>query len=165
MERTQQKIKGNKKVYHKGMLTSLRQDWQTPQELYDGLNKEFKFDFDPCPPKPNFDGLEVEWGKSNFVNPPYGRYKEGKYKGKSAQDLFVEKAFEESKKGKICVLLIPVRTSSKRWQTWILDNPNAEIRFMPKRFKFSKASTPAMFCSAIVIFHPKKRIQKRDKSR
>lgn len=152
MEREQQKIKGNKKTHHKGMLTSLRQDWQTPQELYDGLDKEFHFDFDPCPPNPNFDGLEVEWGESNFVNPPYGRYKEGKYKGKSAQDLFVVKALEESKKRKVCVLLIPVRTSSMRWQKYILDNPTAEIRFMPKRFKFSKASTPAMFCSAIVIF-------------
>ncbi len=153
-ERTQQKIKGNGRVFHKGMLTSLRQDWQTPQELYDGLDKEFKFDFDPCPAKPKFDGLEVDWGKSNFVNPPYGRYKEGKYKGKSGQDLFIKKAIEEHKKGKLVVLLIPVRTSSMRWQTWILDNPDAEIRFMPKRFKFSKASTPAMFCSAIVIFWP-----------
>ena len=157
MERLQPKIKGNSIKYHKGMFTSLRQDWQTPQEIYDGLDKEFKFDFDPCPIKPKFDGLEIEWGNSNFVNPPYGKYKEGKYKGKSAQDLFVEKAFEESNKGKICVLLIPVRTSSKRWQIYILDNPNAEIRFMNKRFKFSKSSMTAMFCSAIVIFRPDKK--------
>ena len=155
-ERLQPKIKGNGRKFHKGMLTSLRQDWQTPQELYDGLNKEFNFDFDPCSVNPKFDGLEVEWGKSNFVNPPYGRYKEGKYEKKSAQDLFLKKADEENKKGNLIVLLIPVRTSSRRWQTYILDNPNAEIRFMPKRFKFSKASTPAMFCSAIVILHSKK---------
>ncbi len=155
-QRIQPKIKGNKRKYHKGMLTSLRQDWQTPQELYDGLNKEFNFDFDPCPVNPKFDGLEIEWGKCNFINPPYGRYKEGKYARKSAQDLFVKKAYEESLKGKICVLLIPVRTSSIRWQKYILDNPNAEIRFMPKRFKFSDSSDPAMFCSAIVIFYPPK---------
>ena len=72
------------------------------------------------------------------------------------KDLFVKKAYEESLKGKICVLLIPVRTSSIRWQKYILDNPNAEIRFMPKRFKFSDSSDPAMFCSAIVIFYPTK---------
>lgn len=157
MERLQPQIKRNKRIFHKGMLTSLKQNWQTPQELYDGLNKEFHFDFDPCPINPKFDGLEVEWGKSNFVNPPYGRYKEGKYAKKSAQDLFVKKAYEESQKGKLVVLLIPVRTSSERWQIYILDNPNAEIRFMPKRFKFSKSSDTAMFCSAIVIFYPSKK--------
>jgi len=160
MERLQPKIKGNKRKFYKGMLTSLKQDWQTPQELYDGLNKEFHFDFDPCPINPKFDGLEIEWRKSNFINPPYGRYRKGKYKGKSAQDLFIKKAFEESHKGKLCVLLIPVRTSSIRWQKYILDNSNADIRFMPKRFKFSKSSNPAMFCSAVVIFYPKKKKQR-----
>ena len=159
MERSQPKIKGNKRQFHKGMLTSLRQDWQTPQEIYDGLNKEFNFDFDPCPINPKFDGLEIAWKKRNFINPPYGRYKKGKYQGKSAQTLFVKKAFEESKKGKLCVLLIPVRTSSERWQTYILDNPDAEIRCMPKRFKFSKSSNPAMFCSAVVIFYPPEKKQ------
>lgn len=158
MERKQPELKnGYAKQHHKGMFTSLRQDWQTPKAIYDGLDKEFNFDFDPCPINPQFDGLEIEWGKSNFVNPPYGRYKEefnSKYKGKSAQDLFVKKAYEESKKGKLVVLLIPVRTSSKRWQEFIIDNPQAEIRFMPKRFKFDDQSQPAMFCSAVVIFHP-----------
>lgn len=160
-ERKQQELKnGYKKNHHKGMFTSLRQDWQTPTEIYKGLNKEFNFDFDPCPINPKFNGLEVEWGKRNFVNPPYGRYKDefkGKYKGKSAQDLFVKKAYEELKKGKLTVLLIPVRPSSQRWKDFILDNPHAEIRCMPKRFKFDDQSSGAMFCSAIIIFHPNKK--------
>lgn len=153
-ERKQPIINGNKRTYHKGMFTSLKQDWQTPKEIYEGLHKEFNFDFDPCPINPTFDGLEIDWGKRNFVNPPYGRYKEGKYKGKSAQDLFVKKAYEELQKGNLCVLLIPVRTSSARWQKYILDNPKAQIRCMPQRFKFSEFSTAAMFCSAIIVFDP-----------
>ena len=49
---------------------------KTPPELYNTLNNEFKFDFDPCPLNHNlnlWDGLEIEWGKSNFINPPYSR--------------------------------------------------------------------------------------------
>jgi hypothetical protein len=36
--------------------------WQTPQWLYDQLNAEFNFDFDPCPIHADFDGLKVSWG-------------------------------------------------------------------------------------------------------
>lgn len=152
MERQQLKLQG-KNIYHKAMMTSLNQDWRTPQEIYDGLNKEFNFDFDPCPNKPNFNGLEIEWGNSNFINPPYKT---------KIQDAFVKKAFEESKKGKICVLLIPVRTASKRWQNFILNNPFAEIRFMPKRFKFSSSSNSAPFDSAVIIFHSQVNSEKKE---
>ena len=53
-------------------------NWETPSYLYDKLNKEFNFDFDPCPIcfdeiTPDKDGLLIEWGQRNFVNPPYSR--------------------------------------------------------------------------------------------
>jgi len=37
-------------------------DWATPKKLYDELNNEFNFDFDPCPLNAKFDGLACEWG-------------------------------------------------------------------------------------------------------
>ena len=38
-------------------------DWKTPDDFYEKINKEFKFDFDPCPLNADFDGLKVEWGQ------------------------------------------------------------------------------------------------------
>ena len=49
-------------------------NYATPPKLYEELNKRFNFDFDPCPYNEGEiinDGLKIEWGKSNFVNPPY----------------------------------------------------------------------------------------------
>ena len=48
--------------------------WLTPPDVYDKLNGEFNFNFDPCPyPKPDdFDGLTADWGTRNYVNIPFG---------------------------------------------------------------------------------------------
>lgn len=47
--------------------------WRIPPEIYGPLDREFGFDFDPCPnPRPaGFDGRTAEWGQSNWVNPPF----------------------------------------------------------------------------------------------
>ncbi|MDD3644371.1 MAG: DNA N-6-adenine-methyltransferase [Bacteroidales bacterium] len=104
--------------------------WATPKYLYDELNKEFNFDFDPCPLHSDFDGLSIEWGKSNFVNPPYNRIDKPK---------FIQKAFDEWKKGKTCVLLIPASVSTKQFHGLIL--PYAGIRFVKGRIAFCGVNT------------------------
>lgn len=94
--------------------------WLTPPELYQTLNDEFKFDFDPCPyPLPDgFDGLTCEWGSSNYVNPPFGAIlHQGKQKGATA---WVRKAIEEYKKGKIVVLVYPI----DKWIFMLLNEMN-----------------------------------------
>ncbi|MBU1941444.1 MAG: phage N-6-adenine-methyltransferase [Candidatus Thermoplasmatota archaeon] len=103
----------------------MHDNWSTPPELYNALYNEFNFDFDPCPLNAEFDGLNIGWGKSNFINPPYSR---------KLKESFVRKAFEESKKGKICVMLLPVSTSTKIFHEIIL--PNCEIRLLRGRVKF-----------------------------
>ena len=65
-------------------------NWQTPKWLYDELNDEFNFDFDPCPLNSTFNGLEVKWGKRNFINPPYSNVKG-----------FLIKAHEELENGNV----------------------------------------------------------------
>jgi hypothetical protein len=80
--------------------------WITPPELYEQLDQEFKFDFDPCPyPKPDgYDGLTVDWGQSNYINPPFRRGDALNGKGPTA---FVRKAIEQQQHGKRSVLLLP----------------------------------------------------------
>lgn len=82
--------------------------WLTPPDLWKQLDLEFHFDFDPCPfPVPNgFDGLTCEWGKSSYVNPPFGSVlHNGKKKGPTA---WARKALEEVAKGKRVVLVYPI---------------------------------------------------------
>lgn len=83
--------------------------WLTPPALMQSMQLEFNFDFDPCPfPKPAaFDGLNTEWGNSNYVNPPFGSYRDmsGKKKGPTA---WARKCIEENKKGKNVVMVYPI---------------------------------------------------------
>jgi len=114
-------------------------DWQTPKAVYDALDKEFNFTFDPCPHNPTFDGLNIEWGQSNFVNPPYGR----------EIPKWIKKGYDEAQKGKTVVFLIPSRTDTKWWHDYVM---KGEIRFIKGRLKFGDATNSAPFPSAIVIF-------------
>ncbi len=126
-------------------------NWETPDWLYKELDEEFHFDFDPCPLNPTFDGLAVEWGKSNYVNPPYNRVDKPK---------FIQKAYEEWKKGKTVVLLLPTATGTKQFHEIIL--PNAEVRFLKGRVAFKGYNTKGEYTtknkgkhdSMIVIFKP-----------
>ncbi len=94
--------------FHVGNGDDGKHYWLTPRALYEQLNAEFRFTFDPCPhPKPaEFDGLTCEWGQSNFVNPPFGSIiHEGKKKGPTA---WVRKALDEWRKGRRVVLVYPI---------------------------------------------------------
>jgi hypothetical protein len=88
--------------------------WLTPPDLMKRLDDEFHFDFDPCPyPCPqDFDGLRVEWGQCNYVNPPF--------KGPTK---WARKAIEEFKKGKKIVFVFPI----DKWIHMILE-AGAQIR-------------------------------------
>lgn len=124
-----------------GQTTSNKQNWQTPLDLYMKLDKEFNFDYDPCPLNPKVDGLITEWGKMNFVNPPYNEVK-----------LWVEKAIIEKRKGKTSVFLIFARTDTKFFHKYIYNKH--EIRFLKGRLKFGNNGVfkyPAPAPSMIVI--------------
>jgi len=128
--------------------------WATPEELYCELDNEFRFNFDPCPLHCKWDGLSIYWYSRNFINPPYSR---------KLKEAFVMKAIDESKKGKLCVMLLPVSTSTKLFHDHI--KPNAkEIRFLKGRVKFKGVNTKGeyvtdkapMHDSMIVVFDGRK---------
>jgi hypothetical protein len=83
------------------------QFWLTPSDLYDALDAEFHFDFDPCPyPLPKgFNALTMDWGKRNYVNPPFRKSDVVHGEGLTA---FIRKAITEQRKGRTSVLVLPV---------------------------------------------------------
>ena len=112
-------------------------NYATPPDFYKKLDERFNFDFDPCPYCEGevVDGLSIEWGERNFVNPPYSR---------KLKEAFVRKGVEEMKKGKLCVFLLPVSTSTELFHDWI--KPNAtEIEFIRGRIKFGKLDKDGNF--------------------
>ncbi len=135
------------RMMNKVHFSSIRSDWKTPKGIYEKLNEEFYFDFDPCPNNPTFDGLLTDWGKCNFVNPPYGNLI-GKW---------IAKGYDEWRKGKTVVFLIPSRTDTIWWHKFIMKA--TEIRFIEGRLKFSDYHNSAPFPSVIVIFEGDKNIK------
>ena len=138
-----------------------KDDWGTPQDLFDTLNKEFAFTLDPCADESNHkcpkyytkeqDGLAQSWeGETVFCNPPYSR----KTKSNVGQIAWVEKCYREAQKGSIVVMLLPARTDTIMFHNYILGK--AEIRFIKGRISFEigkeKSKAPAPFPSMIVVF-------------
>ena len=126
----------------KGLFLSLSDKWNTPRSLFKELHAEFKFNFDPCPPNPKFDGLQIEWKSSNFCNPPFSKIA-----------YWVAKGFLESRKGKTVVMLIPSRTDTIWWHDYVMQA--TEIRFLKGRLKFQNGEKigRAPFPSAVVVFN------------
>ena len=111
----------------------MKDNYETPSWLME----LFKDWFDPCPLNPKRDGLSIEWQDKTYVNPPY-----------SNPLKWVEKAIEESKKGKLIVMLLRVDTSTK-WFAKLVE-AKAEILWFNKRLKFIDGR-PANFPSMLVI--------------
>lgn len=106
-------------------------NWITPKKVYDELDNEFHFDFDPCPYNTGDiinDGLKIEWGNMNFVNPPYSP---------ELKKAFILKALEEKQKGRSSVLLIPAQTGTKLFHDIILPNAK-DVRFRKGRIQFER---------------------------
>jgi site-specific DNA-methyltransferase (adenine-specific) len=122
------------------LFSSATVEWATPLAVYDKLNAEFQFDFDPCPVDGTNDGLATlftEWaGKRVFCNPPYSD---------------IRRWLDRWHEPELAVYLIPARTDT-RWFHEICLPHAKEIRFLRGRLKFGDAKNCAPFPSMIVIF-------------
>lgn len=134
----------------KVMFTSGKTDWETPDWLFQRLNREFKFDLDVCADGDNcklwnylseeVDALDCEWLGTCWMNPPYGR--------KIAD--WMDCAMGQAIVGHCeVVCLVPARTDTQWW--WNTAR-HGEVRFLKGRLKFKGAESSAPFPSAIVIF-------------
>lgn len=129
---------------NRGVMSSDRDDWETPRELFDRCDAIWHFDLDAASSDENAlcdlhytkenDGLSKSWeGHRVWVNPPYG----------SEIAKWVEKAATEgAKPSTVVVMLAPNRTDTRWYQRWILPCA-AEIVPLAGRVRFCLGGEPA----------------------
>lgn len=136
-------------------MSSYNDEWETPQELFDDLNKVWGFELDVCATRYNRkcklffdkeqDGLAQEWKGTCWMNPPYA---------KGIIDRWVAKAVSETRAERcvVVVALLPVRTDTRWWHEHIEGNPDVYVEFHSKRTRFKGAKHNAPFATCIVYF-------------
>ena len=132
-----------------GLFSSAKDDWETPQWLFEKYDAIYHFTLDAASSDDNAkvanhytardNGLSQKWGGTVWLNPPYGR-QIGKW---------VKKAYEESKDGATVVCLLPSRTDTKWFHEYCI---KGEITFIQGRLKFGNSKNSAPFPSMIVVF-------------
>lgn len=144
------------------MFSSKNDEWETPKELFERLNRLFSFTLDPAATHENHlcskyfvqeeDGLKQSWaGETVFVNPPYSQI--GKWVAKAAEEADKEKT--------LVVMLMPARTDTKYFADVIMKKAQ-KIWFIKGRLKFVNQVIrnytgkdkvfPAPFPSMLVLF-------------
>ena len=134
------------------MFSSKTDLWETPQDFFEKLDREFGFELDVCALPENAkcsryfspmdDGLEQDWTGVCWCNPPYGREIE----------KWVKKAYISAIEGATVVMLLPARTDTRWFHDWIYGK--TEIRFIRGRLKFGGAEYGASFPNMVVVFRP-----------
>ena len=125
--------------FNKVMFSSATDHWSTPKDVYEALDKEFHFTYDPCPLNCKDNNLGKRWERSCFVNPPYSDIK-----------TWARECHIQWQLGATVVMLIPSRTDTRWWHDYVMKA--TEIRFIKGRLKFGGSKNSAPFPSCIVIF-------------
>lgn len=134
-----------------------KDDWETPQKLFDVLDAEFNFTLDAAAWSDNSktdmfynehdDAIDNKWFGNVWCNPPYSR---------GINKKFIKKAHDEFMCGNtdLVVMLLPARTDTIAFHEYIYGK--AEIRFIKGRLKFEINGVPsknaAPFPSMVVIY-------------
>lgn len=132
-----------------------RDDWATPWDVFEALDREFRFTLDPCASPENRkcerylteeeDGLAADWLEHTaFVNPPY-----------SEVDRWRAKCARAAMMGATVVALVPNNTDCvwfrSAWET------AHEIRFVNRRIPFlrdGKKANGNTGGSIVIVWRP-----------
>jgi len=127
-------------------------EWKTPDDLFNELDKKFHFTLDVCATAENTkceqfftkkqNALMQKWVGICWMNPPYS--KPNLYK-------FMKKAYESSLEGATVVCLVPSYTDTSWWHEFVTKGVHEHIK---GRLKFNDCDTPARFPNTLVIFYP-----------
>jgi hypothetical protein len=141
------------RVFENGNKKDGKHYWLTPESVYDlikskyGVSKENLYD--PCPyPKPEgFDGLNEEWGKISYVNPPFGVVDiNGKKVGATA---WFRKAKVEADKGKTVFFVFPIHN----WLVEAMIYCGASVVHLGNvKWLATEDGLPGKGCGAIAMF-------------
>lgn len=136
---------------NRALFSSEKETHETPQWLFDELNKQFEFDVDVCAlPEsakceryftPTDNAFTKVWNGCCWMNPPYGR---------KISEWMIYAAEQSSQNGSTIVCLVPSRTDTK-WFHNALENEPA-VMFIKRRLKFGNAKALAPFPSMIMVF-------------
>ena len=158
------------------MFSAAKDEWATPQALFDAMASEFAIGLDVAATRDNCkaplgrylgpdhrlesyrDALAVDWwaasrahlgGTVLWCNPPYSKCRD-----------FIGKAAAEAKRGCTVVCLVYARTDTRWFHEHVYDattnsyRPGVEVRFIKGRLKFGGAKAGAPAPSMLVIFRP-----------
>ncbi len=136
-------------------FNSVKQDWTTPQSLFNKINLEFNFEWDLAASETNAkcskfftkeqDGLKQIWNGVCWLNPPYG--------DKSSKMVdWIKKAYNDSKNNDklTVVMLIPARTNTKWFHEYCMKA--AELKFILGRPKFGDSKHGLPQPLVLVVF-------------
>jgi phage N-6-adenine-methyltransferase len=129
-------------------------EWNTPDWLFQLLDSEFHFTLDaaalPLNTKckkfftPQDDGRKQSWaGEVVWCNPPFNREVIG---------LWVQKAYEESQRGAVVVMVLPTPFKGYKW--WGTYCTQGQVRFVHQFVTFAQSDGPkkARLDVTIIVF-------------
>ena len=133
-----------------GMMSSKSDEWTTPRDIFDRLNRRFLFDLDAAASDENHlcpayytkedSGLDHSWeGMRVFCNCPYSQIK-----------AWAAKFVEEAERADCIVALIPARTDTKWFQS--IAKSADHVHFIKGRLKFGDGKGSAPFPSALAFW-------------
>lgn len=127
--------------------------WETPQTLFDNLDREFSFTIDVCALyyntkcksyfSPEDNGLLQKWDGVCWCNPPFDK----------TMGSWIKKAYFSAQEGATVVCLFPGNYHDNNWwHDYVMKS--SEIRYMRGRCNFHNNGKITPMRTLLVVFYP-----------